>query len=167
MSPITREHDGLHGFIQCLLGAVSEAKGLGRVFRLPFQMKTAPALPGRAPDLMFVATENLGRLQRTRLEGPADIVVEIVSPESRHRDSVDKLGEYEQGGVREYWLLDQPLSEAKFFGLGEDGRYHLLPLEADGTFRSRVLPDVWLKMDWLWQTPRPTVLDVLREWGII
>lgn len=167
MSPITKEHDGLFDFLYRLLGGLVEQRRLGRVLSEPFQMKTAPDLPGRAPDLFFVATENLDRLQRTRLEGPADLVVEIVSPESRHRDTVDKFGEYEQGGVREYWLLDQPLAQAKFYGLGEDGRYQILPIDVDGIFRSRVLPDVWLRVEWLWQEPRPTVLDVLREWGLI
>jgi len=100
ISPITEEHDSLIAFLHPLLRIVVEVRGLGRVFSDPFQMKTGPDLPGRAPDLMFVAPANLGRLRRTCLEGPADLVVEIVSPESRQRDSVEKLGEYEQGGVR-------------------------------------------------------------------
>jgi Uma2 family endonuclease len=167
MSPITEEHDSLFGFLQPVLRIVVEVRGLGRVFSEPFQMKTGPDLPGRVPDIMFVATANLGRLRRTRLEGPADLVVEIVSPESRLRDSVETLAEYEQGGVREYWLLDQPLQQAKFFGLGADRRYHPLPVSQDGVFRSQVLPDLRLRVEWFWQEPRPAVLDVLREWGLL
>lgn len=167
MSPITQEHDDLHGFLQAPLRIFVEVRGLGRVLGEPFQMKTAPDLPGRAPDLMFVATENLHRLRRTRLEGPADLVIEIVSPESRRRDCVDKLAEYQQGGVREYWLLDQPLQQATFYGLGEDGRYQPLPIDENGVFHSHVLPGVWLRVTWLWGPPRPGVLDVLREWEVI
>ena len=34
-------------------------------------MKTAPELPSRAPDILFVANENLSRLEETYLNGPA------------------------------------------------------------------------------------------------
>ena len=36
----------------------------------------------------------------------ADLVVEVISPDSRTRDSRDKLHEYEKGGVPEYWIAD-------------------------------------------------------------
>lgn len=69
-------------------------------------MKTGPTLPGREPDLLFLARENLDRLKAPYLEGPADLAVEIVSSESRLRDRGEKLAEYEAGGVREDWILD-------------------------------------------------------------
>jgi Uma2 family endonuclease len=130
-------------------------------------MKTAPDLPGRSPDLLFVATANLSRLQKTFLEGPADLVVVIISPDSRGRDRGDKFYEYEQGGVREYWLIDRLRKRAEFNQLGEDGLYHLAPIGEDGIFRSAVLPGFWLKVDWLWQDPLPPLLSVLREWCLV
>lgn len=60
----------------------------------------------------FVAEEHLDRLQEMHLEGPADLVVEIVSPESRLRDRGEKFAEYELAGVSEYWLLDPELRRA-------------------------------------------------------
>jgi Uma2 family endonuclease len=44
--------------------------------RLPF----VPS--GREPDLLYIATEHLSRLEDTYLDGPADVVVEVVSTES-------------------------------------------------------------------------------------
>ena len=35
-----------------------------------------------------------------------DLVVEIVSPDSEHRDYIDKREEYLAFGVREYWVVD-------------------------------------------------------------
>jgi hypothetical protein len=37
----------------------------------------------------------------------------------------------------------------------------------DGVFRSTVLKGLWLEVAWLWQRPRPPVLRVLKEWGLI
>lgn len=166
MSPINGPHDELVTFLRTLLELFREAHHVGKLRGEPFQMKTGPDLPGRAPDLLFVVNEHLGRLHHTYLEGPADIAVEVISPDSVYRDREEKYREYEQGGVREYWLLDPRARQAAFFMLGEDGRYHPIPLEEGGIFRSRVLPGLWLKAEWLWE-PRPKLLDVLREWGLI
>src|SRR5947199_8899860 len=78
MSPITGAHDQLVAFLRTLMQLFLEFQPLGKLRGDPFQMKTAPHLPGRAPDLIFVANEHLPRLHRTFLEGPADIAVEII-----------------------------------------------------------------------------------------
>src|SRR4051794_908207 len=96
----------------------------------------------------------------------SDLVLEIVSEESRRRDRVEKLREYEQGGVGEYWVLDPERQEALFYQTGPDGAYQLAPVEA-GIYRSRILPGLWLRMEWLWQEPLPPVLAVAREWGLV
>jgi Uma2 family endonuclease len=167
MSPVSKLHDDLAVWLLRVVGGFVEVHQLGAVQHEPFQMKTAPHLPGRAPDLLFVANEHLSRFRPVFLEGPADLAVEIVSPDDPDRDRVDKYGEYEQGGVREYWLLDQPIQEAKFYLIGEDGKYHPMPVDDDGVFHSVVLPGFWLKIEWIWQEPRPAVLSILREWGVI
>ncbi len=65
----------------------AEAHHLGGVYSEPFQMKTGPDLPSRAPDVFFVANENLGRVKRLNLEGRVDLVVEIISPGSPRQRS--------------------------------------------------------------------------------
>jgi hypothetical protein len=51
---------------------------------------------------------------------------------------------------------------AEFYHL-EGERYRLAFAGAEGEYRSAVLPDFWLRVEWLWQQPLPPVLDVLRE----
>lgn len=167
MSPVTEPHENLRGFLHPLLKHFAEAHHLGRVYSEPFQMKTGPDLPSRAPDVFFVANENLTRVRRLNLEGPADLVIEIISPGSRATDRGDKFYEYEQGGVPEYWLLDPERRQAEFYLRGDDGIYRPMPLGGDGIYRSRVLAGLWLKVGWLWQPQPPSLMDVLREWGVI
>jgi len=64
-------------------------------------------------------------------------------------------------------LIDQERRRAEFFSLGADGRYHPVPVDGRDVFRSEVLPDFWLKTDWLWQDPLPDEIDVLRELGVL
>ncbi len=167
MSPITNRHTKLGLFLLMLLEHWAEAHSLGEVFYEPFQMKTGPDLPGRAPDILFVATENLPRVKNTYLDGPADLVVENISMESRARDRGDKFYEYEAGGVREYGLVDPMRRQAEWYARDEGGLFHCLPLGGDGVWRSTVLPGFWLRDEWLWQEPLPRIAAVQREWGLV
>ncbi|MDW8321108.1 MAG: Uma2 family endonuclease, partial [Armatimonadota bacterium] len=99
------------------------------------------------------------------LDGPADLVVEIVSPDSEERDRATKFAEYERGGVREYWLVDPQKQEAEFYVLGEEGKYALRAKGSSGEFRSVVLEGFWLRIEWLWHPPKE--IEVLKEWGML
>ena len=167
LSPASLLHQALDTFLLSVLTSFVSFRDLGIVLGPPFQMKTGPDLPGREPDVIFVAREHLDRLRDVYLDGPADLVVEIVSPDSRTRDSQDKLHEYEEGGVPEYWVLDPFRREAKFYQLGEDGSYHLVSPDENGVYESAVLKGLRLKVDWLWQKPLPRLPEVFKELGLI
>jgi Uma2 family endonuclease len=164
MAQISAEHDDVAGFLRALMRHFNEAHDLGAVRADPFQMKTGPKLPGRAPDVLFVAKKNAHPLKRLYVDGPADLVVEIISIGSRSTDRGAKYYEYEQGGVKEYWLIDPERRKAEFYRLGRDGTYQLVPVE-DGTFHSAVMKGIWLKVDWLWR--RPPLMTVLKEWKLV
>jgi Uma2 family endonuclease len=167
LSPASNAHQDLAGFLTALMRACAEHGRLGVVRPAPFQMKAGPGLPGREPDVLFIASQHLDRLKDTHLDGPADLVVEIVSPDSRARDRGEKFYEYEEGGVREYWLIDPRRRRAEVFVRGEDAVFRLAPPEADGRLRSAVLSGFWLETEWLWQDPLPQLLTVLKAWGVI
>jgi len=167
LTPASRRHQQLADFLTKVLGTFVEARGLGTVISAPFLMKTGPELPGREPDLLFIAEGHLERLKDTYLDGPADLVVEITSPESGERDRGKKFYEYETGGVQEYWLIDPDREQTEFYQLKE-GRYRLVYPDAEGIYRSEeVLPGFWLQADWLWQDPLPPLLNILRELELV
>jgi Uma2 family endonuclease len=163
-SPASRKHQIVVGFLYEILQPYVQSHGLGQVLLPPFQMKLER---GREPDLLFVTAEHLDRLQETYLDGPADLVVEIVSPESVGRDRGEKFYEYERGGVAEYWLIDPQTRRAEFYQLDSESRYQLVLPDGAGVYRSSVLPGFWLQVKWLWQEPLPHVLSVWRELNLI
>lgn len=165
MGTVSREHSLLVKFLLRILADFIEINGLGELFFEPFNMRLP--LAGRNPDLLFVARDHLDRIQHNFVAGPADLVVEVVSPDDPDRDRVEKFREYEQGGVREYWILDPQTRQADFYLLDEAGRYLPMPLDVDGVFRSAALDGLWLHVDWLWQEPLPPVMQVLKEWGLV
>jgi Uma2 family endonuclease len=166
MAAVSNVHADLAGFLQGILRHYAEAHHAGEVLAEPFVMKTGAKLPGRSPDILFIAGKNRNRLKKTYLEGPADLVVEIISPESRVTDRGEKYYEYEQGGVREYWLLDPLRKKAEFYQLGRDGTYQLAEVE-QGIYRSLVLKGLWIEVTWLWQRPLPPMLSIVKKWGLI
>ena len=138
----------------------------GKVRYESFQMKLANMRRGREPDILFIANEHLSLLKPNYLDGPADLAVEIVSPASIDRDRVKKFAEYQGDGVREYWLIDPLTREASFFLLDDKGRYQPVPADTEGIYHSTVLEGLWLRMDWLWQSPSPPMYAVRRELGL-
>jgi Uma2 family endonuclease len=166
-SPVSRGHTAVGRFLLGILTHYVEENQAGELFYDPFQMKISADSPSRAPDIMFVATANLSRVKDTEVEGTADLIVEIISPESRTRDRGEKFYEYEQGGVGEYWIVDPKRRQAEFYQRGEDGNFHPVLPDASGIYRSAVLTALWLDVNWLWQSPLPTLLTVLRAWGLV
>jgi Uma2 family endonuclease len=161
--PASDRHQDLVDFLSALLRIYVETKELGWVRSAPFQMRLAPLARGREPDLLFVKKERIALVQTTYLDGPADLAVEVTSPESLLRDRGEKFAEYELAGIPEYWLLDPDRKRADFYLLGADSRYRLMTVNEDGIYRSQVVAGFWLKVSWLWQTPLPKVLEVLKE----
>lgn len=157
------EHNLIQGFFILLLTLFAEDHGGGRVHFETFQMKLVADFPGREPDVLFIAPERLHLVHRLYMDGPADIVVEIISSESRRRDTVEKFAEYEASGVREYWLIDPKRRAPTFFQLNAAGKYEAAAVGADGIYRSGVLNGFWMNVEWLWD--RPTAREVLRAWG--
>lgn len=160
-SPASVRHQQIVQFLLRVLASFVEIKPLGTILVAPFQMKLAQS--GREPDVLFVKQKHLDRLTPTYLNGAGDLVVEVVSPESIGRDRGEKFVEYEQAGIPEYWLIDPLTERAEFYQLNARGRYDLMRPDADGVYRSAVLPGLWLRERWLWQDPLPDVADVLAE----
>ena len=167
MSPVSTKHQLLAAFLAALLQHFVEARGLGLILTAPFQMKLSTRPSGREPDIIFIDRARLGILKDNYLDGPADLAIEVISPDSRARDRGDKYYEYEQAGVAEYWLFDPIRKQAEFYRLGTDGFYGVVPVGKDGIFRSAVLEGLWLNVDWLWQEPLPQLMSVLKEWGLV
>ena len=163
--PPTTRHQKLTRFLFVLLTLFTERFGLGEVFAGPFAMRLGPQGPVREPDVLFVAREHADRIRPEGLEGPADLVAEVVSDDSVARDRTGKFYEYQAAGVAEYWVIDpRPgRQRADFWVLGHGGTYEPVPVGADGIYRCRLLPGLWLRSEWLRADPPPPVAAAFDE----
>ncbi len=107
VSPAGSRHGAVCAQLVMVLLSFVKKHRLGYVF----DSSTGFRLPGgnvRVPDVSFVA---MGRFPDEQVpEGfsdvPPDLAIEVLSPDDRSRDVLDKVGEYLQAGVRLVWVID-------------------------------------------------------------
>ena len=178
MSPASDQHQDVVEFLLALARLLVEHHGEGWVRSSLFQMKTDVRPSGREPDLMYVREEHRDRITDTYLDGPADLVVEVISSESGTRDRGEKFYEYEEAGIPEYWLVDPEREELAVYRLKEgrspettssewSGRYRTAFEGHEGRAESAVLDGFRIEAEWLWQEDLPAILDVLDRWDLI
>lgn len=155
MSPVSQHHNDLTVFLITLFDFFLPLSSGGRIFHEPMVMRPKPDLPGRTPDVMIVLPGNFEIIRENQLDGPADLVIEVVSPESHRRDRFEKFAEYEQGGVREYWILDPVRRESLFYVHSERGMFEPREPNEQGIYSSSVLPGLRLDAKIFWRNPLP------------
>ncbi len=163
---VSDDHQRIGNFLIRLISEFIESTDAGRLFQSEFQMKLVRERRGREPDLFFVAKSRLDRLQHNLFDGPGDLVIEIISPESVERDTVDKFEEYQSGGVPEYWLIDPPNRQVTSLQRDAHGLFQRVAPNPDGVYYSTGLPGFWVREEWFWQSPAPSMSAMRKALGL-
>lgn len=82
-----------------------EGNGLGQVLDAPIDVVLSHTNVVQ-PDILFIRSDRLGIIGEKYIQGPPDLIVEVLSPSTRERDLVTKRRLYARFGVRELWLVD-------------------------------------------------------------
>jgi Uma2 family endonuclease len=162
MSPASLRHNAIVNYLYMLLAAYFALRPIGRVITQPFTQRLPNVEPKREPDLLVVLKSNPHELKETYMDGPADICIEVVSPDSVGRDHGDKLAEYERGGVGEYWIIDPIREETRFYRRNDAGIFIRQSEVEQGNYRTAALPDFVLHVPTLWQEQLPNLYAVAQ-----
>jgi len=129
------EHQKIVGNLYVLLRQI---KPHGEVFIAPLSVYLDPEnVP--EPDVIWVAEGGRCVVADKRLEGPPDLLVEVLSPSTAKYDKDEKFRLYERHGVREYWIADPANRYIEVWVL-IDGVYQRQGIyEAGDTFTSPAL----------------------------
>ncbi len=104
-APVTR-HQRISKRLQAALMRVLEDPGHGEVFGAPLLVEFPGTGDRVQPDLLFVSDGRREIIGEKQVMGAPDLVVEILSPSTAHRDRGIKLDLYARSGVRQYWIVD-------------------------------------------------------------
>jgi Uma2 family endonuclease len=144
-----------------LLADYVEEFDLGHVFcgQMAFRVTDRE---GPAPDIAFVRKEREGIIGSCLVNGPPDLAIEIVTPESIKRDYEIKRKVYERAGAEEYWIVDESEERIYLLRLTKAGKYEQVrPVK--GALASRVVQGFYLRPEWFWKRPLPRKTDILHE----
>jgi len=157
-SPVALVHARIGTFLHSLLHLYIERSNLGELLAGPFAMDLGLARKFE-PDLLFVSKDKCKHLREDRLEGPADLAIEIASPSTRSYDQGDKRECYRVGRVGEYWMIDpyDRLIIADKPAGNELGRF------SRGWVESSLCSGFRLRAEWLWGERPPKVEECLKE----
>lgn len=125
--------------LSILMALFAKQQNAGRVFVSPIDVR----LDNRnifQPDILFIGTEKLTLVGERMIEGPPDLIVEVLSPSSAYHDLRTKFRVYEQSGVQEYWIVDPERRSVEIF-TNSGSKFQLRQeVEGKGTAQSVLLP---------------------------
>jgi Uma2 family endonuclease len=126
-------------------------------------------LPGqtsiRKPDLAIIHKSNPVQMQLDdrSYKGCFDLCIELISDSTQseiYRDTVIKKAEYEQAGIKEYFILDRNHTETVFYRLNHNNQYAEILPDKNGIIKSEVLSNFQFRYDDLFRLPS---CEQLRE----
>ena len=118
-APVIR-HQRVSKLLQLALVDLLERSGRGEIFYAPCLVQFPGTEDRVQPDLLFVSNERRDIIGRKQLTGAPDLVVEILSPSTAHRDCGVKLDLYARCGVREHWIVDPDDDTVDVWRFGND-----------------------------------------------
>lgn len=160
MMPSSLQQEDLDGFLLTVARAWLDERGGGVVLGSRYPMRL-DARWSPEPDLLVVTDAHRDRLTPTRLEGPADLVIEIASDGDPRLDEREKRPRYHAARIPEMWWISPQTGTVLVDQLDGDG-YRTRRL-AEGRISSTALPGFWVEADWLWQQPLPSTMGCLRK----
>ena len=113
----TQHHQAISTFLFLRLYALMEKIG-GEVFYAPLRLRLWNGR-FREPDILLLLAADDPRSANEFWHG-ADLVVEVVSPDKPERDTVEKVADYAQAGIPEYWIVNPIIERISVLKLDGD-----------------------------------------------
>ena len=159
-SPASTEHEQIFSYLNRVLGFYVEEKEIGALLGSRLVMRLDPKW-NPEPDLMLILSENRYRIKDTRVEGPADLVIEILSKATREIELEKKVPKYLECGVKEIWIIDPENKEFSVYNGDNKNTWDADMQEL--TIESKILTDFVLKPVWLWNRQNFPVNQIIKK----
>lgn len=122
--------------------------GTGQVFGVPLDVVLSPH-DVVAPDLILIADDQREILTEKNVQGAPALVIEVLSPSTRKRDTGIKRQLFDRAGVREYWIVDGKTNRIEVHRRNAAGKLELtgeLKADAGDVLTTPLLPGLELPL---------------------
>jgi len=141
-------HQRIAANIEDILRDYVKGNHLGEVFYAPLDVVLTP-YDVVQPDVMFVSGERGRIVTEANIQGPPDLLVEVLSPSTGERDRTIKKKLYARSGVRELWLVNAATQVVEVFDLETGGETPPVVYRRSGKepLTSKVLPGLTVDLN--------------------
>jgi Uma2 family endonuclease len=147
--PPGEPHQDASGNLYGLIWSWVRPRRAGRVYAAPLGVRLDDE-NGVQPDLVYVSRDRSSIITPRGVEGAPDLVVEILSPSTRRRDTGIKRRRFAAARIPHYWVVDPRLRTLTPYRL-EEGEY--VPIGTFGpraTFEPELFPGLRIPIDEIW-----------------
>jgi Uma2 family endonuclease len=149
--------DGIkHQFVSLKIAAAlllhAESKNLGHVLQAPCDVVLCRGHIIQ-PDILFIEKGRSGLIGESRLWGAPDVVIEILSQNTREKDLKTKRNIYSRFEVKEYWIVDPDPETVEVLVWSELGYATAGVFHASHRLHSPALPKLRLPLSEVFNTP--------------
>ena len=114
------KHQLVSGELEFALQAFVKSQNLGLVLSAPCDVLLEPGGTPVEPDIFFISRSRLNILTSQNVQGPPDLIVEIISPSNPEHDRDRKFKLYQESRVAEYWIVDPEVQTIEVFLLQQE-----------------------------------------------
>lgn len=148
-SPNTAHQTVVLNLASLLHGHVRQHR-LGNVFVAPFDVLLSDVTV-LEPDILFVSRERRHIITPQNVRGAPDLVIEVLSPATAHRDRQSKRQLYARYGVTNYWIVDPERRELTVLTLEGDAYRPATLARNNEEITAPPFPDITIPLADLWE----------------
>jgi len=135
-------HQRISRRLLCCIGKFLDEHPLGEILMAPTDVILSPHDIVQ-PDLLFISNERASAIvTEANIQGAPDLLIEILSEDTRRLDEVLKRRAYKRFGVQESWIFDPQSKTTQVWERTTEGlrRRTLLSADAGDVLTSPLLP---------------------------
>ena len=139
--------------VECLQNEFAQLVKRRLVRVLPYELQVLGKTQNRFPDLVVLREEHIELTKKRRTitldMPPPQLVVEVVSPyksqkdKNYRRDYIDKVHQYQERGIPEYWIVD-PQAQLVTVMVLVNGSYQATEFSGSQRIVSQIFPELGL-----------------------
>ena len=146
------QHQEIVGNLVVVLKTFTRQKQIGKIY------SDVDVIFGEqvvSPDIILILQDRYQIITETSVQGPPDLVAEVLSPSTAKYDRKEKSRLYFENGVKEYWILDPAIQLVEVFVRGDKDWNRAGAYDENDTFTSPLLPDLKVNMQEIFSSGAP------------
>ena len=159
-SPASSEHENIFSFLMTIIRGYFDETKAGQVYGSRFVMRLNKNW-NPEPDLLLISPENYQNIKNGYLDGPADVVIEILSPATRDIDLTKKIPEFLRFGVKEVLIIDPENEIITLKRTNITKNYS--KVTGEDIIELKEFPGLKLKAEWIWNRKNFSSFELIKH----